>query len=77
MPFVDKNYVKTVDECAAVCRGKFSYFGIGREGTSSCRDDKGCTCLCGHGKMFGQSATYDTYEFKIGTIYSLSILQGR
>jgi len=65
MPFVDKNYVKTVNECAAVCRGKFSYFGIGREGTSSCRDDKGCTCLCGHGKMFGQSATYDTYEFKI------------
>ena len=59
--------VQTTDDCANLCRGKYNYFAIGRQGSSSCDMNLGgCICLCGEGKFFGKSPTYDTYQFKKG-----------
>ena len=72
-PSVHKGNVKKVDECASLCRGKYNYFCIGRQDSSSCDDDYGCQCMCGNGKYIVGSPTYDTYQFKSGEILFLSV----
>merc|ERR1719494_189905 len=62
-PHIPKGHVQTTDDCADLCRGKYNYFGIGRKGSNSCNDHLGCYCMCGEGKYFGKSPTFDTYKF--------------